>query len=140
MTEEDQFGCDRAISCCISGKEFPDEYTNTRRGLSKVRDPDHITGEYRGAAHSQCNLHLRTTYKIPVFIHDFRGYDSHLIVPAFTQFKGMVMKVIGQGLEKYLSLTWDDTIVFNNSLQFLSGTLEALVACLKKVARTGLKF
>jgi hypothetical protein len=44
----------------------------------------------------------------------------------------MVMQVIGQGLEKYLSLTWDTTIVFKDSLQFLSGTLEALAACLLK--------
>jgi hypothetical protein len=97
MTEEDQFDYDRAVSCCICGKEFPDEYTNTRRALPKVRDHDHITGAYRGAAHSQCNLSFRTTYKMPVFIHDFRGYDSHLIVPAFTQLEAIVMKVIGQG-------------------------------------------
>ena len=135
MTEADQFDFDRAASCYICGNNFPDEHTNTRRSESKVRDHDHITGAYRGAAHSKCNLRLRTTYKIPVFIHNFRGYDSHLIVPAFTHFKGMIMQVIGQGLEKYLSLTWDGTIVFKDSLQFLSGSLEALVACLKKSGR-----
>jgi hypothetical protein len=51
----------------------------------------------------------------------------------------MAMKVIGQGLEKYLSLTWDDAIVFTDSLQFLSGTLEALVACLKKSGKEKFK-
>jgi len=71
-------------------------------------------------------------YKVPVFIHNFRGYDSHLIVPTFTHFKGMNMSVIGQGLEKYLTLTWDGTIVFKDSLQFLNGKLESLVACLLK--------
>jgi hypothetical protein len=139
MTEADDIDYSRAISCYICGKEFPDEYANTRRALSKVRDHDHITGAYRGAAHSQCNLRLRTTYKIPVFIHNFRGYDSHLIVPAFTHFKGMVMQVIGQGLEKYMSLTWDTTIVFKDSLQFLSGSLDALVACLKKSGKNKFK-
>jgi hypothetical protein len=139
MTEADQTDYDHTNSCYICGKEFPDEYANTRRALSKVRDHDHITGAYRGAAHSQCNLRLRTTYKIPVFIHNFRGYDSHLIVPAFTHFKGMIMQVIGQGLEKYLSLTWDTTIVFKDSLQFLSGSLDALVACLKKSGKDKFK-
>jgi hypothetical protein len=139
MTEEDEFDYDRAISCYICGKEFPDEYANTRRVPSKVRDHDHITGVYRGAAHSQCNLRLRRAYKFPVFIHNCRGYDSHLIVPAFTQFRGIVMQVIGQGLEKYLPLTRDNTTVFKYSLQFLSGTLEALVACLKKSGKDKFK-
>jgi hypothetical protein len=139
MTQADQVDYDRAISCYLCGNEFPEEHANTRRAQSKVRDHDHITGAYRGAAHSQCNLRLRTTYKIPVFIHNFRGYDSHLIVPAFTHFKGMVMQVIGQGLEKYLSLTWDTTIVFKDSLQFLSGSLDALVACLKKSGKDKFK-
>jgi hypothetical protein len=101
-----------------------------------VRDHDHITGASRAAAHSQCILRLLTTYKIPVFIHNFRGYDSHLIVLAFTHFKDMVMQVIGRNLEKYMSLTWDNTIVSIDSLQFLSGSLNALVARLKEEART----
>ena len=67
---------------------------------------------------------------MPVFLHNFRGYDSHLIVPAFTEFKGMDINVIGQGLEKYLTLTWDKTIVFKDSLQFINGKLETLVSCL----------
>ena len=132
MTVANQADFESALVCYICGKQFPDEYTNTKRSLAKVRDHDHLTGTYRGAAHSKCNLSLRKTYKIPVFIHNFRGYDSHLIVPAFTQFKGMVMQVIGQGLEKYMSLTWDNTIVFKDSLQFLGGRLEALVECLLK--------
>ena len=132
MTVDNQVDFESALVCYICGKQFPDEFTNTKRSLTKVRDHDHLTGKYRGAAHSQCNLNMRKTYKIPVFIHNFRGYDSHLIVPAFTQFKGMVMQVIGQGLEKYMSLTWDSTIVFKDSLQFLGGSLEALVECLLK--------
>jgi hypothetical protein len=112
MTEADQLDYDGAIFCYICGKEFPGEHANRKRGLWKVRDRDHITGTYRGAAHSQCNLSLRTRYKIPLFVINFRGYDSHLIVPAFTHFKGMAMQVTEQGLEMYLSLAWNTTIVF----------------------------
>ena len=49
----------------------------------KVIDHDHITGKYRGAAHSSCNLKLRIDHdkiKIPVFFHNLRGYDAHLIM------------------------------------------------------------
>ena len=49
----------------------------------KVIDHDHITGKYRGAAHSSCNLKLRIDpdkIKIPVFFHNLRGYDAHLMM------------------------------------------------------------
>ena len=39
----------------------------------KVRDHDHWTGQYRGAAHSGCNLALRKTRKIPVIFHNLTG-------------------------------------------------------------------
>jgi hypothetical protein len=139
MSEKDEADYHRAISCYTCGKEFADGRANARRAKSKVRDHDHITGVYRGAAYPQCNLQIRTTNKMAVFIHNFPGYDSHLIVPAFAHFKGMVVQVIGQGLEKYMSLTWDTSIVFKDSLQFLSGALEALVAYLKRAETTGSK-
>jgi hypothetical protein len=39
----------------------------------KVRDHDHWTGQYRGAAHSGCNLALRKTRKIPIIFHNLSG-------------------------------------------------------------------
>ena len=46
----------------------------------KVRDHDHATGEYREAAHRSCNLRKKRKIVIPVFIHNLRDYDSHLIM------------------------------------------------------------
>ena len=48
----------------------------------KVWDHCHISEDFRGAAHTDCNLDLQIKpWKIPVPIvfHNFRGYDSHLI-------------------------------------------------------------
>ena len=39
----------------------------------KVRDHDHWSGQYRGAAHSGCNIALRKTRKIPVIFHNLTG-------------------------------------------------------------------
>jgi putative heme iron utilization protein len=52
-------------------------------GLLKVRDHCHISGYYRGPAHSSCNGKLKIEFnktKIPLICHNFRGYDSHLLM------------------------------------------------------------
>ena len=48
--------------------------------FSKVRDRDHRTGKYRGAAHSCCNINYFSNRYLPVVFHNLRGYDGHLII------------------------------------------------------------
>ena len=91
-----------------------------------MRDHDHMTGRYRGAAHSRCNLQLRKQYQLPVFLHNFRGYDCHLIMKGMSHFRGMELKIIGQGMEKYLCLRFGRHIVFKDSLMFMGSSLEKL--------------
>ena len=46
----------------------------------RVRDHCYITGAYRGAAHSACNLNYRintNSWKLPVVMHNLKGYDGH---------------------------------------------------------------
>eukprot|EP01050_Picozoa_sp_SAG11_P034405 SAG11_NODE_12145_length_719_cov_143.916129_1_plen_217_part_10 len=53
-------------------------------GDDRVKDHDHITGDYRGPAHSKCNIEegKKNTrrYKIPVIFHNLKNYDGHLII------------------------------------------------------------
>ena len=140
MTNEDRIDFDRAAVCYVCGKPFdaPVIATFGKRGkfnAQKVRDHDHATGAYRGAAHQTCNLRLRKTYKIPVIFHNFRGYDSHLLIEAFGKFKDREISVIGQGIEKYLTINWGDHVVFKDSLQFLGASLDSLTSCLLKSGR-----
>ena len=93
----------------------------------RVADHDHITGKFRGPAHNECNLKARTQYKIPVFFHNWRGYDSHIVVSALTRYPDRSVDIIGQTMEKYLTLSWGPHIVFKDSLQFLSASLATLV-------------
>ena len=44
-----------------------------------VRDHDHLTGRFGGAAHSTCNLRNQKTLKIQIFFHNFRGYEAAII-------------------------------------------------------------
>ena len=91
---------DNATRCYICRHEFVE---GKAKG-PKVRDHDHITGWFIGAAHRQCNLERPVSFKIPVFFHNFRGYDAHLIVHEFGKRPDREIKVIGQNMEKYLQV------------------------------------
>ena len=46
----------------------------------KVTDHCHYTGEYRGAAHSVCNLKYSVPKKIPIVFHDVSNYLIMIII------------------------------------------------------------
>ena len=46
----------------------------------KVKDHCHYTGEYRGAAHSICNLKYYAPKNIPIAFHKGSNYDYHFII------------------------------------------------------------
>ena len=99
----------------------------------KVIDHDHITGKYRGAAHSSCNLKLRIDpdkINIPVFFHNLRGYDAHLIMQHIGEQDG-TLSCIPNNKEKYISFSWRQ-LVFKDSAQFLLASLDKLVKSNKK--------
>jgi len=98
----------------------------------KVRDHDHVTGFFLRAAHRQCNIQRPVNYKIPIFFHNFRGYDSHLIVHEFALRPDRELKVIGQNMEKYLQVEWGKNIMFRDSLMFFQNSLEQLASSLAK--------
>ncbi|KAK3800107.1 hypothetical protein RRG08_015073 [Elysia crispata] len=94
-----------------------------------VRDHCHITGKYRGAAHSTCNLKLRLdpkTTTIPVVFHNLRGYDSHLLMQAISKVEGRI-SCIPNNTEKYISFSLGQ-LRFIDSAQFLLAPLYKLVA------------
>lgn len=107
-----------------------------------MRDHDHLTGQYRGAAHNSCNLKLRICpgrQHIPVILHNLKGYDSHLLISAigktevdivtFTDHKGRErhrktgeIGVIPNNMEKFISFSWRQ-FRFIDSCQFLNASL-----------------
>ena len=58
-----------------------------------VKDHDHMTGRYRGAAHNDCNFKLKLNAKtalIPVLLHNLKGYDGHLLMQAMGRVFGQI--------------------------------------------------
>ena len=83
MTDEDKTDFQNATHCFICGDKFKKSCRTAKEAdkYQKVRDHCHFTGKYRGRAHSICNLNFCHKYfKIPVFFHNMKNYDGHLIV------------------------------------------------------------
>ena len=67
--------------------------------------------------------------KLPVVIHNLKGYDGPLIAKALKSESGEV-SVIPQNMQKYLSITVD-RLKFIDSLQFTPHSLDSLVKTLE---------
>lgn len=67
----------------------------------KVCDHDHVTSEYRGAAHSRCNLSYKVCSFIPVVFHNLSGYDAHLFITELSKYDGEI-KVIPKTKEVFI--------------------------------------
>ena len=128
--------------CYACSGEFDIENIEKR----KVRDHCHLTGTYRGALHSKCNLKLRKSITFPVIFHNLTGYDSHLFVKDLADSCGNV-DAIPHNEQKYMSFTkkvlvdekeveengekkikkvyWK--LKFLDSMNFVKGSLEGLV-------------
>ncbi|XP_064653079.1 uncharacterized protein LOC135503432 [Lineus longissimus] len=94
LTHEQQTSYNYARNCYLCDKMFTEKYF-------KVRDHNHFTGKYRGAACNNCNLQFQTPKFIPVYFHNLSGYDAHLFVK---NLKGR-LNVIASNSENYISFS-----------------------------------
>ena len=72
--------------------------------IFKVRDHCHFTGEYRGAAHNECNLKCKKPLILPVIFHNLQNYDSHLFIKQLSKISGD-LSCIPSTKEKYISFS-----------------------------------
>ena len=116
--EEAQFR--EAYQCHICEKGFTelDE---------RVRDHCHLTGVFLGAAHSTCNFKRQDLKKIPLFCHNFQGYDSHLIVKALRPDPRITkLSALPRNTEKFRTMDLN-SYRFLDSMSFLNGSLASIV-------------
>lgn len=91
-----------------------------------VRDHCHYgTGSIRGLAHQSCNLNYRSTYFIPIIIHNFQNYDSHLILKYLPQKYARHVEIIPSNIEKFSMFTLNH-MKFLDSYLFLGSSLDKL--------------
>ena len=137
FTAEDKQCFEHATICHICKNRRKDKNTPEYPFTSvdpKVRDHDHLTGKFLGAAHKTCNLNKRREKPfLSIFMHNFSGYDSHLILPYLT--KKLLpevesVNVIPRSGEKFMSIKINRQITFLDSMNFLSGSLDSLNECI----------
>ena len=137
MTEKDEEEFQKAQKCHICDNKY------TSKDI-RVRDHCHITGQYRGSAHQECNLKLkieRDNIKIPVIFHNLRGYDSHFIMQQIGEitkkhtyknkkgeYKQMNINAIPNNMEKYMAFMLGNNLTFIDGFQFMSSSLDKLVS------------
>jgi hypothetical protein len=77
MTPEDKKLFDSAKRCYLCGYRTDD----------LVKDHDHFTGEYRGAACARCNIRAQLPREIVVMFHNAEAFDMHEIVNAVVRLR-----------------------------------------------------
>ena len=129
INQEEEVQFQLAEECWLCEQPFTESTE-----LRKVRDHDHLTGKYRGAAHNICNINCkqRSSSFVPIFFHNFSGYDCHLIIEellteAYNQ--NYNPTIIPKSLENYVSVQVG-CLRFLDSYRFLSSSLDKLVKSL----------
>ena len=95
LTKEEKKSFKQAEYCHICEEDL---------GEYKVRDHNHFTGKYRGAAHIKCNLNCRKPRILPVIFHNLQGYDAHLFIKQLAKIPGK-LDCIPSTEEKYISFS-----------------------------------
>ena len=129
ITSAEKESYKKEVLCHICGGEYTLEDP-------KVRDHCHVTSNYRGAAHRSCNVNFRLTNKISVVFHNLRAYDSHFIMQEIGKFNQDI-NVIPNNMEMYLAFMLGKSLVFIDSFQYMSSSLENLV---KNLPEDGFKY
>ena len=86
--------------CHICKEKFCDD-----KNKKKVKDHCHLSGKFRGAAHSGCNLRYKVPKEILIVSHNSSTYDYHFVIKKLAEeFKGE-FECLGEIAEKYITFS-----------------------------------
>ena len=114
----------------ICGDKLKNSYKNKKEAekYKQVRDHCNFTGKYRGCAHSVCNLNYCIKhFKIPVFFHNMKNYDGHLIIQNAEKLSNKKkIDVIAQNSEQFINIGFDSLSV-KDGFSFITASVDKLV-------------
>ena len=137
LTDDDLKAFNDAEICHICEQPFTAEDI-------KVKDHDHVLGNFRGASHASCNLNYRNNFTIPCFAHNGGAYDWHFLIKEICQHIEGNLQIIPRNMEHYLSVIkyvrgTKIKLQFIDSFRFLNTSLDKLVSFLNDDQKKTLK-
>ena len=130
MTEVDMANFQNATHCHLCNGIF-------KKGELKVKNHDHYSGFFLGASHNECNLQYRIKKRIPIFFHNSKNYDSHMLIKMMSK-TGDPIRIIPSSFEKYMCIEFRK-FTFLDSYQFLPSSLDTLTKNLMQSGRENFK-
>ena len=99
-----------------------------------VRHHDHFPPyKYQFWAHKHCNSRASTPSRLVVLMHNLKGYDSHFIIKACAELDQKVnVRVIGTSTEKFFAIYVGKHLMFLDSNNFFTSSLDKVVSSMKK--------
>lgn len=97
LTREQKRAHKSAQKCHICKKDFTEEEP-------KIYDHSHISGAYRGAAHTSCNLNYKESRHVPVVFHNLQ-YDLHFLIEKLAEDSSENIEIIPMNKEKYIAFS-----------------------------------
>jgi hypothetical protein len=102
-----------------------------------VHDHDHYSGKFLGAAHNTCNLLRREKKTVPLYCHNFSGFDSHFIIRLLGKRDAVKnLRVMAYNTEKIRSLSFGGFQLLD-SMHFVT---TGLGSCIEDMKSSGHKF
>ena len=125
LTPEELQRFNSAKNCEICHVKFEDK----DRLKCKNLDHDHYTNKYRSASCTMCNLLNRSQNHIPIYFHNFRSYDSKLLLNVINKNTKIRVKpkFLFSNLQNIRYLTYN-SYKFKDSLEHLPSSLNKLVS------------
>jgi len=136
FTRDDLEKFNNATHCHICEKPFAPNDTRVR---------DHLTGRFRGPAHSNYNINYKDSHCIPVVFHHLSGYDVHFIIKEKAIVYDGRIELLPITKEKYISFTKNVQSIederkkknniklrFIDSYKFLTSSLDKFASYLSK--------
>ncbi|XP_063691291.1 uncharacterized protein LOC134823687 [Bolinopsis microptera] len=95
----------------------------------KHLDHCHYTGKVLGYTHPLCNLERQTPKYLPIFFHNLKGYDSHMVIGGIADRVDdpWDINVIAKAMETYTAFS-TKKFRFIDSCAHLNSSLEKLVS------------
>ena len=84
LKNEQQESYGNSKICCICQNKIEDKYASDKKSC-KVRDHCNFTVDYRGLAHSICNLKHSVPKEISLVFHNVSNCDYHFIIKKLSE-------------------------------------------------------